>query len=90
MSFDFLVLLTATFLTGAVTGAFATYMAKRLIPQGDAAAKRTRKPRPPRCYAVESTIQEEKPPRPRKRKHPPFEDETPGAVEPVTGADLAV
>ncbi len=90
MSFAFLVLLTATFLAGAVVGAFATYMANRLILQGSAAGKRVRKPRPPRCYAVEPTNQEEKLLRPRKRKHPPIEDEASGLVEPVTGADLAV
>lgn len=86
-----MVLLTATFLAGALAGGLVVFMACRLVPRGVAeAGKRARKPRPPRCYVVEPTDFEQKPKRPRTLKHPPSEDEASGSVVPDKGVDLAV
>lgn len=83
------VLLTVTFLVGAIAGALAVFLGFRSSRQEVATKKRARKPRPPRCYVVEPTTFEEKP-RPRKPRHQSVEDEAPGPVEPTRGVDIAV
>jgi hypothetical protein len=90
MNTVFLVLLTVAFLAGAFVGAIAVVFGYRLAPRVVEAGRRARKPRPPKCYVVETTNYEEKPQRPRKPKHPLDEDEASGPMEPVTGVDLAV
>jgi hypothetical protein len=90
MNTVFLVLLTVVFLAGAFVGAVAVIFGYRLAPKVAEAGRRARKPRPPKCYVVETTNYEGKPQRPRKPKHPLVEDEASGLIEPATGVDLAV